>query len=905
MQIISSKLHGPQTKANLIERPHLLARLDDGLKHKLILVSAPPGFGKSTIAGQWLASCGLPIAWVSLDEADNHLSRFLNYICAAINRSVPNACSSLQGLLTTSQLPGVERLADLLIEELHALPVESLLVLDDYHHIGSGDVHQVMRYLLRYLPSRLHLMILTRIDPPLALGRLRARRQVTEIRAADLSLSLPETRQFLQNLISRSLPEEVIRSLQARTEGWIIGLQLAGISLRRQPPDRLLARFGGSHRLLVGYLVEEVMNGLPQVVIEFLTRTALVKQFCAPLGNALMAGSAWPGSSHTTIEQLAEQNLFVIPLDDEGNWYRYHDLFHDFLLHRLKNEKGEEELARLNRQASVWLAQAGRIEDALQHALAAGDEQDAAEIIETNLHPLLNRGIPWSELGRWLDLLPEQFTQTHPGLRIAQLYMFALRWDLAAIAASIDHTVTVVLADSTGSAKRRQQRLAVLDLLRGYLLYWQGKAAEAIPLFQRGLEHLVDRVAYSFTVDQATHLLAQAYAYCGERETALALMQKATAEAITHHRPTLMIFLGVQSLIQLRAGDLVAAAATAEQVLTTADLQDWSGTGLAQTWRGWAYYFLGAIRYEQNDLVLAAQQWRQIEALRYQVNPGTYHDSLVGLAFKAQAQNETVQALAYAQEAWEFAVEQRSPPLLASTSALEARLALISGDHAAALRHAQELDTSINQSNSIWLEPLGFTVLRVYLAEATPAALQKAQQLVETCLHRADEAHNTRQIIPLLALQGLVWRALRNMPAAFDALHRALTLGEPGNFTRSFLDLGTPLAQLLEEFVRRRGSSAYTKRLLAAFARIPGATVQRELLARYARLHGITPLTPRELELLPLLAQRLTVAEIAGYLVISPNTVKKHLSNIYAKLGVRNRRQAVAKAIDVGLLPPS
>ena len=258
MHLISAKLYRPQTRANLIERPHLLARLDDGLNQELILISAPPGFGKSTLAGQWLAGCGLPVAWVSLDEADNDLARFLSYICAAVSRAIPDSCAALQALLATAQLPAVERLADLLVEELHALPVASILVLNDYHNIRAAEVQQIMRQILRYRPPRLHTMILTRTDPPLYLGQLRAHHQITEIRAANLAFDLAETGQFLNSQLGRQPGEAFVRSLLERTEGWAIGLQLAAIALQSQSPQQLLARFSGSHRLLAGYLVEEV-----------------------------------------------------------------------------------------------------------------------------------------------------------------------------------------------------------------------------------------------------------------------------------------------------------------------------------------------------------------------------------------------------------------------------------------------------------------------------------------------------------------------------------------------------------------------------------------------------------------------------------------------------------------------
>jgi LuxR family maltose regulon positive regulatory protein len=346
-QLIHAKLYRPQASTHFIDRPHLLERLDEGLNHKLILVSAPPGFGKTTLASQWLAHDKLPNTWLSLDEGDNQLSQFLRYVCAAVRRRVPEACTTLQNVLTAVQLPEVDELADLLVAELSALSMALSLVLDDYHRIRSRGVHVIMRHLLRYLPAGLHLVILTRSDPPLHLQRLRLGQQLTEIRATDLCFTLAETRHFLRAQTGQPLDDTVLHSLQSRTEGWVIGLQLAGISLQSQSPQQLLAGFGGNHRLLVAYLAEEVMADLPEAVVAFLTRTALVERFCAPLGDALLAESPWPTSSHTSIAQLEAQNLFVMPLDGEGHWYRYHDLFRDFLLNRLKHQQASSSTGKV------------------------------------------------------------------------------------------------------------------------------------------------------------------------------------------------------------------------------------------------------------------------------------------------------------------------------------------------------------------------------------------------------------------------------------------------------------------------------------------------------------------------------------------------------------------------------
>ena len=702
-------------------------------------------------------------------------------------------------------------------------------MLDDYHCIHARDVHHVLHQLLHYLPPRLHLVILTRADPPLALVRLRVERQLTEIRADDLRFALAETRQLLQGRSAEALDEALIRSLQARSEGWVIGLQLAGVSLQSQSPAQFLAHFGGSDHLLAGYLLEEVMTGLPPTVRECLVRLALVDRFCAPLAEALVAEASGaeggPSPSYAIIDQLVARNLFVIALDEEGSWYRFHDLFHDFLRHRLSSEKSDDERAELHRRAGAWFAQEGLIEDALRHALAAGDVAAAAELVESNLHPLLNKGFALVVLERWLNLFPPQAMQAHPGLLIAQSFLLTYRWDMKAIVALVDRALLLVQADDAASRDCRHLRLPVLNMLRGYALYWLGDAHSAIPYLKRSLDNLPDPVAYAYTYTAANFFLALAYAACDERETAHALIGAGLAEVAVHDRPELLFVLGARIIVQWQAGELGAAAAGADHVLALADSlpmhPTWAGSAAVEVWRGWAHYFLGAIAYEHNELAVAAQHWRAVEAARYRVNPGAYQASLIGLALVAQAQATPDQAAAYAKAARACGTELHSAPLLAFADALELRLALQRGAHAAALRRAQEIDTSANQSNTPWPEQPRGAVLCVLLAERSPGSLAAAQQLLAACLREAEAAHTTRQVIPLLALQALAWQAQGDKAAAVAALERALALGEPGGFMRSFLDLGAPMAALLQQHAAEHGPSAYVRQLLAAFARNP------------------------------------------------------------------------------------
>ncbi|MCW5852360.1 MAG: hypothetical protein KIT87_19960 [Anaerolineae bacterium] len=678
------------------------------MSNDLTLVSAPPGFGKTTLVSQWLherirgqlsevshqsSASGPPpaVAWLTLDEGDNDFDRFLRYLIAAVRSGVPDVCPTTIGLLDAIQRPGVDYLADVLVAELNALaigqgdptlsgtgqagpypgPIDLILVLDDYHLIHSQAVPTILRHLLRYRPPWLHPVILTRIDPPLHLGRLRAAGRLTELRAADLRFTAEETRLFLHRRVAQPLDDAALQALHTRTEGWITALQLASLSLQTQAAADFLARFDGGDRLLVGYLVEEVMARLPASVQVFLTRTALLDRFCAPLADALLADSAPAGGSQATIAQLEKRNLFLIPLDSTGTWYRYHDLFRDFLRRRLEQEVDVVHLADLHRRMSGWFSQAGLMDDAIRHALAAGDESLAAEMVEAALHPMLNQQTPWSVLESWLSLFSEPATLAYPSLLVAQAYLFASRHNVAALPPLLDRLDRLLHAEGTLSRARRQALQAHYDELRGYSLYWLGEAGRAIVPLERAVASLSDSHAYARA--QAIFHLTLAYAHTGQQAAGLTLLHTALNEATAYQRPTSLILLGALVCLQMYAADLGETARMAERVVATISAPHagaaWHEVGIVDIWRAWANYLHGAVDYERNALAAAAEHWQQVVALSYRANPRAYHESLVGLALVAQAQGVPADALAHAQAAAEFAAQTgRACPLQVSAA---------------------------------------------------------------------------------------------------------------------------------------------------------------------------------------------------------------------------------------------
>lgn len=926
--LLTTKIHRPIAASAWILRPGLLAQLDQGLARRLILLSAPPGSGKTALVASWLHRLELSgehealrqldadspsprsfrhaqfkSAWLSLGAGDDRLAQFLRYLVAAVRSAVPDACPTTRSLLAAPTLPDVDYFADVLASELAALPVDLVLVLDDYHLITSPEVHALVNHLLHYPPPPLHLVILTRADPPLHLARLRLEQMVTELRLADLRFNLAETGSLLEGRLGRPLAAELVQTLHARTEGWVSGIQLAGIALQREDPRQFLARFHGGEHLLSAYLLEEVLAQLPSDLSEFTLRTALLERFCAPLAETLLEAGDPPGRGQALLDELVRRNLFVVSLDDTDTWYRYHDLFRDFLRAQLLRRGDSALVARVHRCAGAWLAAAGLIDDALRHMLTAGEADTAADLVEQQLYPTLDQQVPHSFLAGWLARFQTASAAAHPGLLIARAWQLGFRWEFAPMAPLIDRIAALLEREQGGAAEQRRLRQANLEFLRGYVAYWQGDPAGARPALERAYALMPE--GYPFVQAQVILHLALSTAHTGQAEAARALVRTALVTAEAQRHPTQLLLLTALSAIQLTAADLSAATQAAAHGLAVADTPwaraAWQEVGFAGTWCAWMHYILGAVAYERNELVVAQGHWEQVVAMRYWAAPRTYHEALASLALVARARGED--AVAYAQAARAFAVEAQSTLALAISTALEARLALWAGRRAEARRRAEELVAAGISGTAIGLVLPPLVRLQALLADGAPGAVVAALRLAEAALAQAEGAHNTRQAIAALAHQALALQAARRPAEAIRTLGQALALAEPGGFVRTFLDLGAPLAELLRAYMIAHPHAVYARRLLVAFAAEPGQAPHEPVAGWGATHGGAVTMTPRERELLALIDRRLTTKEIAERLLISPNTVTKHAANIYAKLGVSNRREAAVRARELGLLP--
>jgi LuxR family maltose regulon positive regulatory protein len=876
--ILATKLYIPPSRRSVVLRPRLVERLDDGLAagHRLTLVSAPAGFGKTTLVGEWVAGCGRPVAWLSLDEGDGDPSRFLAYLIAALQTVAPGIGEGVLTVLQSPQPPPPESTLTALLNDIAAIPDAVVLVLDDYHVLDAKPVDDALAFLVEHLPPQLHLVIATREDPALPLARLRARGQLTELRGADLRFTPPEAAGFLNQVMGLNLTADDIAALESRTEGWIAGLQLAAISLQgREDVAGFIASFAGSHHFVLDYLVEEVLQRQPEPVQTFLLRTSILDRLCGPLCDAvLLAASA---SGQETLEYLDRANLFTIPLDTERRWYRYHRLFADLLRQRRQQvavSAGGVDEDHL--RASEWYEANGLEIEAFEHAAAANDIERVERLIIGGRIPQHSRAAVKAVFD-WLDSLPRTVLDVRPWLWVRS----------ATVALNAGRTTGV--EEKLQAAERALQSADLDDKTRdliGQIAAVRATLALAnyqpeamINQAQRALEYLhPDDLPFR---GRAFRTLGFAYQLQGDRAAARQAYTEAKAirQASGNINVTVSATTGLGN-VQESENQLYQAVETYRCSLQL--LGDQAPSNADQEFIG-----LARILYEWNDLDAAEQYGQQsLQLARQYVGAiDRYILSEVFLARLRLARGDAAGAAAMLAETEQSVRQNGFVRRMPEVAAAQVLTLLQQGDVAAAGRLAQAHD-------------LPLTRARVHLAQGDPAA---ALAVLEPYRRRVEERAWADEQLRTMILQAVAFDALGERSRAVELLEAALTLAEPGGFIRIFIDEGAPMARLLREAASRGVRPEYVRRLLAAFpvddagrAASPATSVAGSRLAE--------PLSARELEVLPLIAKGLTNQEIAARLYLSLHTVKAHARNIYAKLGVSSRTQAVARGRALGYL---
>jgi LuxR family transcriptional regulator, maltose regulon positive regulatory protein len=898
--LLRTKLFRPPIPRDYVVRQRLLDKIEQGRSHPLILVSAPAGYGKTVLVSSFLETCPLPAAWLSLDENDNDFGLFLGYLLAALDTVFPGSLHRTQLFLTKTSLPPVSAIADSLISELAELESDFILVLDDLHAIHAADVYNLLAALLRHPLPALHLVLVTRQDPPLALGHLRAYDQMTEIRSRDLRFSAEETAAFLAAAVSSPIRDEALVVLAERTEGWAAGLRLAALTLRYGGDiDGQVAGLHAENRHVIDYLMNEVLSRVPPETEDFLVKTSILDLLCGPLCDAVMAVDDMQPRGQAILQGLDEANLFTVSLDEQGFWYRYHNLFHGILRTRLTQRVDAATIDAMHRRASTWYAARDSVESALRHALAGHDTLGAVQLVAQRRHHLLNceeRPL----LARWLRVFPTATLAQHPDLLLSAAWIAELdRSD----SQTVLHTVAQAQAlvdNMVGEPEHARQLQGEISTL---LSIEKGFAANdpqgTIALAAQALES-VPQEWYLVRVEAWLHL-ALAYQMSGQLDRAYAALAAAQQDETTNMAGPRARLIGSQCFIYWIAADLTHTLQSAQLTVTFSRLSDYQRESL-----GWGRYLLASCYYQHNDLASAELHANAVLEQRHACHRITVVQSAIVLAAIHQARGQSEEARLALDRVNSFLVEIRSEALQPLVQAFAAELAALQGD----------LDTAAHWAVTVGpLVPLGLmaffyapslTLPKVLLRLNTPAARQQAGEALSRLQAFVTATHNTRFRIDVLALQALCYDAQGDAPGALQALEQAVALAQPNGFIRNFVDLGFPMAGLLERLSRRGFEPDYIQQILQAFH--PYLSRSAPLFppspGLAAQVGLVEPLTNRELDVLVLLAKRFSAKEIAQDLVISDATVKRHLANIYDKLAVNSRRDAVAAAIALGILPP-
>ena len=913
--LLTTKLHQPALQRKRVQRLQLIQKLNAGLEmgHQIFLVSAPAGFGKTSCVSEWVITLdGWPVTWLSLDVSDDDPGRFFSYLIAALQKVDADLGQEIESVLRSGQLPPGEIISTTLINDTLELGNRFVLVLDDFHVIQDRFILGVLESLVTNLPPQLHLVFVTREDPPLPLAQLRANNKLTEIRAKDLRFSSHDIERFLTDTMELSLTDANINILEEKTEGWIVGLQLAGLSIRdRDDPSGFITALTGSHRHILSYLTEEVLNRQPNEVQQFLRQTSILDKLNGDLCNAVTGRS----DSHALLEQLFNANLFLVPLDDEGQWYRYHHLFADLLRTCQENVTGE-----LHQLASHWYAQAGMASEAIQHALSAEDYALAVDLLEKHAMGMIMQGYT-KTVNDWVETIPEQWRSQSPRTNLAFAWMYLLRGAYAQASPYLER-LQESFGDSRSKSETREEIPSLTAewlALQSLILYMQGKGLESKKTAAKALE--ISPKQDSYVRSLAYYALASACWQLEDYPGTVETYQMAIQHGRMGNNP-LSETLSTVALagLLLEHGQLHQAFEIASQAVERIERAD-----VLHPVSAVVYAALGDTYY----------QWHQVEDARYYLQRALHLSTLGGaatvtvfchtlLARQFQIEGDLDAASSEIQTAvamlpveapentWQEVIVHQVSIYLACNRFAAAEMALQSYGFSFGKQFVYPDLSSVN-SVPYALGRLYNSGLRVLLYQAqagiNPADLKLGIKLTNQLIPRAFEGKQLLVALEAILLRAQLHAVIGDYQASQADYVKALELAEPEGFISVFVEHGQPVENVLRDLVKRnqlgKVKPDYVKRILDAF---PTAHPEHHDKPAPVSSAGsgpmalIDPLTDRELDVLHLMTEGLKYKEIAERLFISQNTVRFHVKAIYGKLCVNNRTQAIERARQLQIL---
>jgi LuxR family maltose regulon positive regulatory protein len=890
VELLATKLFIPRPRANLVPRPRLTERLNAGLGRKLTLIAAPAGFGKTTLLSEWIPTSPRCVTWLALDEGDNDPTKFWTYMIASLQELRSDLGAGALSLLQSPQAPPITSILTSLINDLSAFPEAFAIVLDDYHVIDFEPIHEALAFLLAHLPANMHLVLTTRVDPPLPLARLRGRDRLTELRVNDLRFSAEEAAAFLRNVMGLDLSGEEVAALEARTEGWIAGLQIAALSMQdREDISGFIQAFSGSHRHILGYLAEEVLNQQPGDTLDFLLQTSILDRLCGPLCEAVTGNT----DGQAMLESLEHVNLFITPLDDEGIWYRYHHLFAEVLQARLQQNQPEL-LVELHGRACNWYTHQGMLEEAVRHALAGAEFEEAAQLIVRIAPANIYRG-EIKTLIAWMDRLPDEHVFNNGELVAYECWLLYLSGQVGLAKEYAEMVWPYVPGDTSSVARGRMAFLnSQFAIIREDIPAAIEYVVEALDLI--GEEDLFFRSLALATLSGTQILI-------GNPGNAIDNLREAARIGEKFGQPLATLSAYIKLADQLNYhGNLQEGRAICDYAMHLYV----DSSGQPSPISGLAYIAGAKLAYEENDL----------DVLHQYLSVASTQEELLGMAgltlevmviqtLFEQARGDINAALARARQGSSIAEKTGIKGYFTHFAALEANLYLKIGNFQAVENWVETSHISSIRDDDLYHLEENIVFARCLIMQNRWSA---ASELLEGLERTVIRAEYTRYLIVILILKALLFQRQQYAGQAIENLEQALRLAAPQGYRRVFLDEGEPMRRLLVDYRSHLSQPikdgavsesihllAYTDKLLAAFS--PAAPAGKPELEA-----ALEPLSERELDILRLIAEGYTNQEIAETLVIAVSTVKSHINHLYGKLGIQRRTQAVAMARGLGLL---
>ncbi len=898
--ILATKVYVPQPRLKIVLRPRLIEQLNIGLHRRLTLISAPAGFGKTTLVSEWVAGCGRPIAWLSLDEGDSDSTRFLIYLIAALQTIAPNVGEEVLAVLQSSQPPSIESVITILLNEITTIPDNFILVLDDYHMLESKPIDTALTFLVDHQPPQMHLAITTREDPNLPLARLRVRGQLTELRIADLRFTPSETAEFLNQVMGLSLTTEDIAALETRTEGWIAGLQLAALSMQgNQDVHGFIQAFTGDHQYIVDYLIEEVLQRQPESIRDFLLQTSILDRLNGPLCDAV---TGQPGGK-ARLETLQRGNFFLIPLDDKRHWYRYHHLFADVLHMHLMTEQPDQ-VPDLHRRASEWYEQNDSPADAICHAYAAKDFSRIAGLAETTWQTMYEsfQSVAW--LG-WVKHLPDELIRSRPVLCTQIAWGLMNAHEVDASESRLRDVELCLEGPSDGMVIVDKEQFRSLRARIAFARAYNAQTQRDFLAVIKYVELVFELISEEdqFLHAQTTAILGATYLINGDLDAACQSMNNwiDSSLKVGNYFAAFAYAMAEKADILTTQGHLREALKTYQQSLQLAAEHD------SRVLRVMVHPYLGmSMLYHEmgNDEATDQHFQKSLELASLHKSVDWSYRRCIAQARLKESMGELDAALEQLEEAKSFYIKTLMPHTR-PVDAIKAKIYLKQGRLSKAeewvSKHGLSMDDELIYLREFEHIVLARVQLAKYQKDRDEHVILKALDLLERLLKAAEDRKRLRSILEVLVAQVLAYQVKGYLSKAHASLEHALALAQPEGFFRIFIDEGEPLRALLMDFRRSiekqsRGNnhelSNYVDKLLSGFGR--PIHIQQPSL--------IEPLSQRELDILRLFKTELSGPEIAQKLVIAVSTVRSHTKSIYSKLGVNNRRAAVKRATELNLI---